>query len=87
LALNDSVGARIQKGVWSLAGHSELFWRNTQASGVIPQSSVMLGNLMRESGVVDGLSRTAQESITNTAGQVASVITAGILMTLVFPLL
>lgn len=43
LALNDSVGARIQEGVWSLAGYSELFWRNTQASGVIPQISVMLG--------------------------------------------
>ena len=43
VALNDSVGARIQEGVWSLAGYSELFWRNTQASGVIPQISVMLG--------------------------------------------
>jgi acetyl-CoA carboxylase carboxyltransferase component len=43
IALNDSVGARIQEGVWSLAGYSELFWRNTQASGVIPQISVMLG--------------------------------------------
>jgi acetyl-CoA carboxylase carboxyltransferase component len=41
--LNDSVGARIQEGVWSLAGYSDLFWRNTQASGVIPQISVMLG--------------------------------------------
>jgi acetyl-CoA carboxylase carboxyltransferase component len=41
--LNDSVGARIQEGVWSLAGYSELFWRNTQAGGVIPQISVMLG--------------------------------------------
>jgi len=43
IALNDSVGARIQEGVWSLAGYSELFWRNTQASGVVPQISVMLG--------------------------------------------
>ena len=43
VALNDSVGARIQEGVWGLAGYSELFWRNTQASGVIPQISVMLG--------------------------------------------
>ncbi len=43
IALNDSVGARIQEGVWSLAGYSELFWRNTQASGLIPQISVMLG--------------------------------------------
>ena len=43
VALNDSVGARIQEGVWSLAGYSELFWRNTLASGVVPQISVMLG--------------------------------------------
>ncbi len=41
--MNDSVGARIQEGVYSLAGYSELFWRNTQASGVVPQISVMLG--------------------------------------------
>ena len=43
IGLNDSVGARIQEGVESLAGYAELFWRNTQASGVIPQISVMLG--------------------------------------------
>ncbi len=43
IGLMDSVGARIQEGVYSLAGYSELFWRNTQASGVIPQISVMLG--------------------------------------------
>jgi acetyl-CoA carboxylase carboxyltransferase component len=43
IGLMDSVGARIQEGVYSLAGYSELFWRNTQASGLIPQISVMLG--------------------------------------------
>src|SRR5262245_41667083 len=43
LALLDSVGARIQEGIWSLAGFGELFWRNTQASGVVPQISLMLG--------------------------------------------
>jgi acetyl-CoA carboxylase carboxyltransferase component len=43
IGLNDSVGARIQEGVHSLAAYAELFWRNTQASGVIPQISVMLG--------------------------------------------
>jgi propionyl-CoA carboxylase beta chain len=43
IGLNDSGGARIQEGVYSLAAYSELFWRNTQASGVIPQISVMLG--------------------------------------------
>ena len=43
LTLLDSVGARIQEGVWSLAGFGDLIWRNTQASGVVPQISVMLG--------------------------------------------
>lgn len=43
VGLNDSVGARIQEGVYSLAAYGELFWHNTQASGVIPQISVMLG--------------------------------------------
>ncbi|MBS1248845.1 MAG: Propionyl-CoA carboxylase beta chain [Chloroflexi bacterium] len=43
IGLMDSVGARIQEGVYGLAAFSELFWRNTQASGVIPQISVMLG--------------------------------------------
>jgi acetyl-CoA carboxylase carboxyltransferase component len=43
IGLNDSVGARIQEGAYSLSAYAELFWRNTQASGVIPQISVMLG--------------------------------------------
>jgi len=43
IGLNDSVGARIQEGVYSLAGYGDLFWHNTQASGVVPQISVMLG--------------------------------------------
>ena len=43
IGLNDSVGARIQEGTYSLAAYADLFWHNTQASGVIPQISVMLG--------------------------------------------
>jgi acetyl-CoA carboxylase carboxyltransferase component len=43
IAFYDSGGARIQEGTWSLAGFSDLFWHHTQASGVIPQISVMLG--------------------------------------------
>ena len=43
IGLNDSGGARIQEGVSSLAGVSELFFRNTLASGVIPQISAVLG--------------------------------------------
>jgi acetyl-CoA carboxylase carboxyltransferase component len=41
--LNDSGGARIQEGVDSLASYGEIFFRNTRASGVIPQISVILG--------------------------------------------
>ena len=43
IGLNDSGGARIQEGVVSLAGYAEIFLRNTLASGVIPQISVILG--------------------------------------------
>jgi len=43
IGLNDSGGARIQEGVYSLGAYAEVFWRNTQASGVIPQISVILG--------------------------------------------
>ncbi len=43
IGLNDSGGARIQEGVSSLAGVSEMFFRNTLASGVIPQVSAILG--------------------------------------------
>jgi acetyl-CoA carboxylase carboxyltransferase component len=43
IGLNDSGGARIQEGVYSLAAYGELFWRNSQASGVVPQISVILG--------------------------------------------
>src|SRR3954466_6736322 len=43
IGLNDSGGARIQEGVVSLAGYADIFLRNTLASGVIPQLSVVLG--------------------------------------------
>ena len=43
IGLNDSGGARIQEGVNSLAGYGDIFFRNTLASGVIPQISVILG--------------------------------------------
>ncbi|MEM0117085.1 MAG: acyl-CoA carboxylase subunit beta [Conexivisphaerales archaeon] len=43
IGLNDSGGARIQEGVVSLAAYSEIFFRNTIASGVIPQISAILG--------------------------------------------
>jgi acetyl-CoA carboxylase carboxyltransferase component len=43
IGLNDSGGARIQEGVQSLAGYGEIFYRNAQSSGVIPQISVILG--------------------------------------------
>ena len=43
VSLNDGAGARIQEGVSALAGYGGIFQRNTAASGVIPQISVMLG--------------------------------------------
>ena len=43
IGLNDSGGARIQEGVVSLAGYTDIFLRNTLASGVVPQISAILG--------------------------------------------
>ncbi|HLG70975.1 MAG TPA: acyl-CoA carboxylase subunit beta [Chloroflexota bacterium] len=43
IGLNDSGGARIQEGVLSLAGYADIFYRNTLASGVVPQISAILG--------------------------------------------
>ncbi len=43
IGVNDSGGARIQEGVVSLGGYAEIFWRNVQASGVIPQISLIMG--------------------------------------------
>ena len=43
IGINDSGGARIQEGVVSLAGYSEIFLRNTLASGVVPQISAIMG--------------------------------------------
>ena len=43
IGLNDSGGARIQEGVVSLGGYADIFYRNTLASGVIPQISLVMG--------------------------------------------
>jgi propionyl-CoA carboxylase beta chain len=43
IGLNDSGGARIQEGVESLAGYAEIFQRNVDSSGVIPQISLIMG--------------------------------------------
>ena len=43
IGLNDSGGARIQEGVMSLAGYADIFYKNTLASGVIPQISAIMG--------------------------------------------
>ena len=43
IGLNDSGGARIQEGVLSLGGYADIFYRNVQASGVIPQISAIMG--------------------------------------------
>lgn len=43
LGLNDSGGARIQEGVVSLGGYADIFFKNTRASGVVPQISAIMG--------------------------------------------
>lgn len=43
IGLNDSGGARIQEGVMSLGGYADIFYRNTLASGVVPQISAIMG--------------------------------------------
>jgi propionyl-CoA carboxylase beta chain len=43
IGINDSGGARIQEGVVSLAGYADIFYRNVQSSGVIPQISLVMG--------------------------------------------
>jgi acetyl-CoA carboxylase carboxyltransferase component len=43
IGINDSGGARIQEGVVSLAGYADIFYRNVQSSGVVPQLSVIVG--------------------------------------------
>ncbi|MDP5158849.1 MAG: acyl-CoA carboxylase subunit beta [Flaviramulus sp.] len=43
IGLNDSGGARIQEGVRSLGGYADIFFRNVQASGVVPQISAIMG--------------------------------------------
>src|SRR3954471_17392176 len=43
IGLNDSGGARIQEGVVSLGGYADIFYRNVQSSGVIPQLSAIMG--------------------------------------------
>jgi propionyl-CoA carboxylase beta chain len=43
IGLNDSGGARIQEGVVSLGGYADIFYKNTKASGLIPQLSAIMG--------------------------------------------
>ena len=54
IGLNDSGGARIQEGVVSLGGYADIFLRNTLASGVVPQISVILGPCAGRRGVQPG---------------------------------
>lgn len=43
IGINDSGGARIQEGIDALKGFGDIFFRNTQTSGVVPQISIVLG--------------------------------------------
>jgi acetyl-CoA carboxylase carboxyltransferase component len=51
IGLNDSGGARIQEGVDSLGGYADVFQANVDASGVIPQISVIMGPCVRKNPV------------------------------------
>lgn len=66
IGLNDSGGARIQEGVDSLASYGEIFFRNTRASGVIPQISAILGpcagGAVYSPGINDFIFMTVQNS-------------------------
>ena len=57
IGINDSGGARIQEGVVSLGGYAEIFWRNVQASGVIPQISLVMGPMRRRRRLLAGHDR------------------------------
>ena len=54
VGLNDSGGARIQEGVEGLAGYSEIFYRNVQASGVVPQTLGHRRAMRRRRGLLAG---------------------------------
>ena len=54
IGINDSGGARIQEGVVSLAGYADIFFRNVQASGVVPQISLGRGAVRRRRRVLAG---------------------------------
>ena len=54
IGINDSGGARIQEGVVALSGYAEIFWRNVQASGVVPQLSLIMGPRGRRRGLLPG---------------------------------
>ncbi len=43
VGINDSGGARIQEGIWGLSGYGHVFYRNVQASGLVPQISIIAG--------------------------------------------
>ena len=57
IGINDSGGARIQEGVMSLGGYAEIFHRNVQASGVVPQISLVMWSLCRRSCLFTRINR------------------------------
>ena len=57
VGLNDSGGARIQEGVVSLGGYADIFYRNVQASGVVPQLSLILGTVCWWSRLLSSIDR------------------------------
>ena len=57
VGFNDSGGARIQEGVDALSGYGQIFFRNSAASGVIPQISAIMGPTRRRRGLLPGHDR------------------------------
>jgi propionyl-CoA carboxylase beta chain len=64
IGLNDSGGARIQEGVASLGGYADVFWRNVQASGAVPQISVIMGPCAGGAVYSPAMTDVTNESVT-----------------------
>lgn len=79
IGLCDSGGARIQEGVFALSGYGQIFYRNTQASGFIPQISVIMGpcagGAVYSPAITDFIFMTKQSQMYITGPQVIKATT------------
>ena len=74
IGLNDSGGARIQEGVESLAGYADIFQRNVDSSGVIPQISMIMGKFEARIHLTFELQTTIIQTESNIAKNQNAVI-------------